>query len=79
MKTSMTYRLSVLAATGVVAMGAWMLVGCSKQLAGNETGAPVEVALPALVIEPSQALFFGSSTGNPDGAPTQETPQQRPL
>ncbi len=69
----MTYRLSVLAATGVVAMGAWMLVGCSKQLAGNETGAPVEVALPALVIEPSQALFFGSSTGNPDGAPTQET------
>ncbi|HIW10977.1 MAG TPA: hypothetical protein H9888_05675 [Candidatus Rikenella faecigallinarum] len=75
----MTYRLSVLAATGVVAMGAWMLVGCSKQLAGNETGAPVEVALPALVIEPSQALFFGSSTGNPDGAPTQETPQQRPL
>ncbi len=73
MKNLTRYRLSALAATGVVAMGAWMLVGCSKQLAGNETGAPVEVALPALVIEPSQALFFGSAAENPDGAPTQET------
>ena len=73
MKRLKRYRLSVLAATGVVAVGAWMLVGCSKQLAGNEAGAPVEVALPALVIEPSQALFFGSSTGNPDSASTQET------
>lgn len=72
MKTLTRYRLSVLAAT-VVAMGAWILVGCSKQLTGNETGTPVEVALPALVIEPSQALFFGSTAGNPDGAPTQET------
>lgn len=73
MNTLTKYRLSALAATGVVAMGAWMLVGCSKQLTGNETGTPVEVALPALVIEPSQALFFGSAAGNPDGAPTQET------
>ena len=73
MKKPKRYRLSVLAATVVVAVGAWMLVGCSKQSAENETGTPVEVALPALVIEPSQALFFGSAAGNPDSAPTQET------
>ena len=78
MKTSRTYRLSALAAM-VVAMGVWMLVGCSKQLTGNETGAPVEVALPALVIEPSQALFFGSAAGNPDSAPTQETSPNNDL
>lgn len=75
MKISKTYRMSVTAAAFVaVAVGTWMLVGCSKQLAGNETGTPVEVALPALVIEPVQTTILASAVGSPDADPTEAAP-----
>ena len=73
MKTFKIYRMSVPVAIAV-AVGTWMLVGCSKQLAGNETGAPVEVTLPAPVIEPVQTTILASAVGSPDADPTEAAP-----